>query len=88
MRHVLVVGYEYGTVIGRAIEAAQWFGPWFGQNTRGSSFNSQDYYSNNIGYNMQYWYLNRDFQKEFRNDYPDFSHAFEHFILYHNYNCD
>jgi hypothetical protein len=81
MRHVLVVGYGYGTTIGKAVEAAQWLT----KETRPSSFNLQDYYSNRIGDNFRSWYFN-GFKTEFRPNFPDFSHAFQHYILYHKFN--
>lgn len=49
MRHMLVVGKQYGSVLGGLGEIAQWFGPWFGWNSRGSALNPQDVYSNNLG---------------------------------------
>lgn len=81
MRHVLVVGYGYGIAIGRVVEAAQWLT----KKTRASSFNDQDYYSNEIGDRFRSWHLN-GFKTEFRPNFPDFGHAFQHFILYHKFN--
>ena len=49
MRHMLVVGKQYGSVLGGLGEIAQWFGPWFGRDSRGSALNPQDVYSNNLG---------------------------------------
>lgn len=67
MRHVMVVGYgaaaltgsNYitGNIIGLGIEIVQWFGPWFGKDSRGSAFDKQDFYSNNIGANFCSYYL-------------------------------
>ncbi len=34
------------------VEIGQWLGPIFGKNTRGSAFDKQDYYSNEIGSNF------------------------------------
>jgi hypothetical protein len=67
--------------IGRVVEAAQWLT----KKTRASSFNDQDYYSNEIGDRFRSWHLN-GFKTEFRPNFPDFGHAFQHFILYHKFN--
>jgi hypothetical protein len=50
MRHVMVVGYGGGNIIGAAVEVGQWLGPYYGKpGARGSAFDKQDFYSNNIG---------------------------------------
>jgi hypothetical protein len=70
MRHMLVVGKNYGSVVGALGEIAQWFGPWFGRNARGSALNPQDIYSNNLGetFFMNYYSIpGQNFNDKLRN---------------------
>jgi hypothetical protein len=58
MRHVMVVGFGGGNMIGFGVEVVQWLGPYFGKpSSRESSFNKQDYYSNNIGAGFFTYYM-------------------------------
>lgn len=38
-----------GDSFGLGVEIAQWFGPYIGKDSRGSAFDFQDFYSNNVG---------------------------------------
>jgi len=68
MRHVMVVGFGstilncgnpiQGNIFGLGVELIQWIGPILGKDTRGSAFDKQDFYSNNLGalFGMNYLY--------------------------------
>jgi hypothetical protein len=45
LRHMLVIGY-YGRIVGESVEMAQWLAE------NESAFDSQDYYSNELGYSF------------------------------------
>ena len=49
MRHVIVVGYGMGQIAGLGAEAVQGVGALAGKDPKGSAFNTQDKYSNEIG---------------------------------------
>jgi len=87
MRHVMVVGFGgtmlmagnpiKGNLLGLGVEAAQWMGPhipYFDlSHTRGSAFNRQDFYSNNMGAMFGTYYL---FTGQFTQDWTSSFYLF------------
>lgn len=71
MRHVMVIGFGgttlyrgnpiMGNILGIGAEIFQWFGPIIGKDTRGSAFDMQDLFSNNLGafFGTYYWYTGK-----------------------------
>lgn len=81
MRHVMVVGFGYGRLSGFLVEHLKYAGDWFGLNTRGSAYDAQDYYSNDIGAR----YYNYRFKGIFsESPFSNFKKYFDKFLQSHN----
>ena len=74
MRHVLVVGYGKGMIVGHTVEFFQLFTP----QTYPSAMNPQDFYSNRIGTDFHWFSITPHAR-----NIGGFANRFNDFILYH-----
>ncbi len=81
MRHVLIVGMNYGSVIGAGLEAIQYIK----SDTRPSSFNQQDYFSNSVGEKFRSFIQGSNGSLYFNSRYSTFEFGNYHETNFSNY---